>query len=239
MTRLRSLALKISNVVVRRAPENSKEWAQAMAREMEFIPGDWAALRWTLGSTRILLECPETPISSLADVPLSARRFAKVIRKRTVSGCVVCMLETFMFMSFAHRMRNPTQRLGCYLVVGAMLYMAIQLLARRGSLSASSSLPASVEAYRLELGRQRDFHRGGWFWSRWFMMILGPLLFCIGGAIADPARAPFLAFRAPFLAFMVAVLLFGFVVGVAENLSRARKYQRRIDDLDGVGKNEA
>lgn len=35
----------------RNAPENSREWASAMLRELEFIENDWAALLRALGST--------------------------------------------------------------------------------------------------------------------------------------------------------------------------------------------
>lgn len=231
MTQLRRWAKNISCVVVRLAPSEAKEWAQATAREMEFIESDWAALRWALGSGRILLERRETAISSLQEVPQAALRFAKQIRKRTALGCTVCVLETVCFASFPHWMRNPTQQLGCYLVVGAMLYMTLQLLARRGALSVRSNLPASADAYRLELERQRDFHSGGWLWSRLFMMVPGFLLFCIGGAIAHPALTEHFA-------TMEVVFVFFCVIAVPANLKFARKYQRRIDDLDAVERNE-
>lgn len=189
MTALRKLALKVSDFVVQFASPGSKDWARATLREIEFIEDDWTALRWALGSTRILLQRRELPISSVAEVPQAALRFAKEIRKRTVAGCIVCLTEAVWFGVFAHRMPNPIQRMGCYLLVGAMLYMLIQLLARRGALSLGGELPADPDAYRSELERQRDFHRDGWLWSRAIAMTPGLPLICLGGAIAHPASA--------------------------------------------------
>jgi hypothetical protein len=51
----RRLAAKLLRAVLRLAPEESREWASAMLRELEFIEGDWAALFWALGSTTAIL----------------------------------------------------------------------------------------------------------------------------------------------------------------------------------------
>src|SRR5580698_6454952 len=113
--RVRGLAKKVSCFVVRAARSGSKEWARATARETEFIQNDWAALRWALGSMRILWRPVDAPITSLVDVPQSARKFAKEIRKRTVIGTLVCVYEIVYFLSVLHGMRNTIERAGCYL----------------------------------------------------------------------------------------------------------------------------
>jgi hypothetical protein len=225
------LAMKIACFVVRAAPENSKDWARATAREMECIEGDWAALRWALGSLQVLWQPSEPRLASLAAVPEAALQFAEEIRKRTVLGCFAGAVEILCFGSYLYWMRNPTQQLGCYLLVGAMLYMLLQLLVRRGALSARGDVPASANAYRLELKRQLDFHRGGWLWSRTILMVPGVLLFCLGGAIDYPSLA-----RPYAMIAVVFVLLFGFAV--SQNLRVARRYQSRLDDLDAVERNE-
>jgi hypothetical protein len=56
MTLVRKLALSISTRVVRWAAPGCKDWAEAQARELAFIPSDWRALAWALGSTRVLLD---------------------------------------------------------------------------------------------------------------------------------------------------------------------------------------
>ena len=230
MTPLRRLAMKISDGVVRLAP-GAKDWARATAREIEFIEDDWVALRWALGSTRILLGRSEIPISSLVEVPQAAPRFAKEIHKRTVGGCVFCVVGTVWFGLGSYLLWNPTQRIGCYLLAGSMLYMAYQLLARRGTLSLRGELPASPNAYRSELERQRDYHCGGWLWSRVILMVPGFLLFCFGGVIALPRLTRFFAMWA-------AVFLILCVLAVPRNLRVARRYQRRMDDLDVIVKGE-
>lgn len=47
----RRLAEKLLSAVLRHAPDDSRDWASAMLRELDFIEGDWAALLWALGST--------------------------------------------------------------------------------------------------------------------------------------------------------------------------------------------
>lgn len=56
MTLVREWALKVSSAVVRYASPGCKEWAEGLAREIDFIEGDWAALGWAIGSTRVLLD---------------------------------------------------------------------------------------------------------------------------------------------------------------------------------------
>ena len=46
----RNLAKKLLDAVVRFAPVASRDWAQAMLRELDFVDNDWAALFWALGS---------------------------------------------------------------------------------------------------------------------------------------------------------------------------------------------
>jgi hypothetical protein len=51
----RTLAAKLLRAVVRLAPAESRDWAAAMLRELDFIEGDWAALFWALGSAAAIL----------------------------------------------------------------------------------------------------------------------------------------------------------------------------------------
>jgi hypothetical protein len=46
----RNLATKLLRAVLRHAPADSREWAEAMLRELDYIEGDWAALFWAMGS---------------------------------------------------------------------------------------------------------------------------------------------------------------------------------------------
>jgi DNA segregation ATPase FtsK/SpoIIIE-like protein len=51
----RTLAAKLLRAVVRLAPAESRDWAAAMLRELDFVDGDWAALFWALGSAAAIL----------------------------------------------------------------------------------------------------------------------------------------------------------------------------------------
>jgi hypothetical protein len=51
----RRLALALLRGVLRLAPEESREWASAMLRELDFIEGEWSALFWALGSAAAIL----------------------------------------------------------------------------------------------------------------------------------------------------------------------------------------
>ena len=51
----RKLAAVLLRAVLRLAPEESRKWAAAMLRELDFIEGDWAALFWALGSATAIL----------------------------------------------------------------------------------------------------------------------------------------------------------------------------------------
>ena len=51
----RTLAAKLLRAVVRLAPAESRDWAAAMLRELDFIEGDLAALLWALGSAAAIL----------------------------------------------------------------------------------------------------------------------------------------------------------------------------------------
>ncbi len=51
----RKLAGALLRGVLRLAPRESRIWAAAMLRELDFIHGDWAALSWALGSAAAIL----------------------------------------------------------------------------------------------------------------------------------------------------------------------------------------
>jgi len=51
----RKLAARLLGAAIRLAPPQSRDWACAMLRELDFIQGEWAALFWALGSTAAIL----------------------------------------------------------------------------------------------------------------------------------------------------------------------------------------
>ncbi len=226
----RRLALKILNAVVRFASPAAQDWAKAMLRELDFIENDWTALLWAIGSTRILLKRGDVPVADLSDIPRVAQHLTKKIRRRTLRGCVVTLGESVAFGWFLFIVPNTIQRLGCALTVAAMLYLTYQLWARHAREAPGETDPSACAIpYRAELERQRDFHCGWWFWSRLLIMLPGPILFCVGGVIAQPETTQ------GYFAIIVCLIALA-IAAIPLNLRLARKYQRQIDELDAVRK---
>src|ERR1700723_576811 len=76
MTLVRRLAVRISAKAVEKAKPRCKEWAEGLAREIEFVEGDWRALAWAIGSLRVLLRNPPKPLRNAAEVARAGRLFA-------------------------------------------------------------------------------------------------------------------------------------------------------------------
>jgi hypothetical protein len=58
MSAIRKFAVWLLNIALRHAPAESRDWAEAMLRELDFIESDWAAFFWALGCTgAISWEC--------------------------------------------------------------------------------------------------------------------------------------------------------------------------------------
>jgi hypothetical protein len=54
MTAARRFATRLLLAVARHVCAESREWAEAMLRELDFIESDWEALLWALGSARAM-----------------------------------------------------------------------------------------------------------------------------------------------------------------------------------------
>ncbi len=201
-----------------------------MLREMDFVEGDWAALFWALGSATALFKHLEAPMSNLSDVLSRTQALMKKIRRRTLMGYGICFGMIVAFGSFIFISPNTLQKVGSGLTVAAALYMTYQLYAGRNDKQPIETRPPACTAfYRTELERQRDFHRGVWFWSRLVIMIPGYILFLIGFAMAYPGLARGLAMIG--VCFIVLC-----IVAVPLNLRLSRKYQRQIDEVDSLPK---
>jgi hypothetical protein len=157
------------------------------------------------------------PLSDPLQIPPAAQNLAKIVRRRTVAGSVIALFEAACFTWIAYIVPTRMQRIASLLVVASMLYSAWQLFARR-----AREVSGQAHAYRAELERQRDFHRGLWFWSRLIVMIPGLLLFCIGNIAAKSSVV------------IGAVFLVLLILAVPLNLRTARGYQVKIDELDAV-----
>lgn len=155
------------------------------------------------------------------------------IRRRNSIGYAIGFFEIVWFSIFVFIVPNLVHRIGYFLLALGCGYMVYQLLLnqlqKRAAVIRAAKMgnAASIEFYRAELERQRDFHRGSRFWSRLVMLALGPLLF-FGFAIAHPQSDRFLWL------VVSALLLVLLVRAVPLNLRRARKYQAQINEIDAL-----
>ena len=131
MTLVRRAALEISSRVVRWASPGCKEWAEGLEREAEVIESDWAALRWALGSTRVLLDRRRAPLTSLDEIPAETQKLVEMARKHV--GILLAMSTTFGLIDLLgfFRARSNMGRAGASLVVLAWILAGTYLLMER------------------------------------------------------------------------------------------------------------
>jgi Mg2+/citrate symporter len=167
---------------------------------------------------------------SVDEIRKRAEQYRKRVHRRTLLGSAIAYSLIACFVLALFVLPNVLARTGSCLTIVACAYMLYQLHRRRGeALSPQSTGVAGIRAYRTELERQRDFHRGRWFWSRLLIFVPSYLLFIAGFAIAHPELAKVLAAIA-----MVAVIVA--ILAVPLQQKESKWYQRRIDELDALEK---
>jgi hypothetical protein len=236
MTRLRKLAVKISDTVVRRSLPAYKDWARATSRELEFIESDWAALRWALGSWKMAASCQmNASLTSMSDVPRAAAMFLKGARVSNVVNWVSLLWMGYWFSGiFPHTTANPSRLLGSGLILAILVYIACQAIAFRGwRFPLEGGLPVVANAYRLALERQRDFASGVWYWSRSAILVAGPLLSAYRAWLLKPSLVREIILRANLAAGVIIVVSL-LLTWPKIWLSPWRKYQRTLDQLDAL-----
>ncbi len=128
------------------------------------------------------------------------------------------------------------ERIGAVLTIfgtGYLIYQLRQTQGRKGwsALSGGDGSTTSFAYYRRELERMRDFHRGRLFWTRLVVLLPGPLVFCAGFTVAHPELLKSNLWNG-------ALLLTFATLAIPLNLWLARRYQRRIDELDLMQKEQ-
>jgi len=154
-----------------------------------------------------------------------AEKLRKGLRRRSVIGGGAAWIGVVIWTIFFFLFPNRLQRVGSILTVLGSAYLLVQLRMRPARAMPDVGETDCTEFYRAELERQRDFHRGKWFWSRLVVVLPGPVMFCVGFAQSHPEIALFIWLE-------LAVILVLAAIAVPLNLRLARKYQRRIDTLN-------
>lgn len=170
---------------------------------------------------------------SLAEIQSRIEQFDKKMSKRKWKGYAVCaaaiVCNVVAFFAFS----NLVARIGAALTAWGAGYILYQVrlyhLNRKTAVAnaARTGVAVSVEFYRAELQRIRDFTCGLWLWSRALMILPGPLVFLIGLQVSFPGIEPFVYAE-------IALFVILLVMAVPINLRISRKYQREIDQLNNL-----
>jgi hypothetical protein len=163
MTLVRRKALEISSWATWLASPGCKEWAEGLEREVAFIPSDWRALAWAIGSMRVVLDRRQAPIGSLAEVSAAAQKLVE--RVRLGGNIVVPLFQGPQYLWMFFLAKSWSERVGCGLVVFGSLLGGICLLMERRRLKPPykddvyDDDVACARFYRTELYRYTS-----WLW---------------------------------------------------------------------------
>jgi hypothetical protein len=165
---------------------------------------------------------------SLEEIKKKMGQLQKKVRRRNMVGGFGTLFLAVVCARFLFKAGNPIEGIAAGLLVIGAGYVGYQFLLIRKKPAAvirENEPLASAMFYRIELERQRDFHRGLWLWSRLVMVVPGVVVLLIGRALEHPERIHRIRLNAA--AFVVLAVL-----TVARQLRLARKYQREIDALE-------
>ena len=234
MTRLRKLAVKISDTVVCRSLPAYKDWAQATARELEFIESDWAALRWALGSWKLAASCQNAPLTSMSDVPRAARKFLRETRASTILTAASLLWMSYWFSGiFRHTVAGRQTDLGWGFLVAVLAYIVCEAISFRGwRFPRGVGLPEVADVYRSVLRHQRDVLSGVWYWWRATLIVAGPLLGAYHAWLLKPGGAREALLRGNLVAGGIIVLTLLVTRPVTRRV--VARYQRTLDQLDAL-----
>ncbi len=175
---------------------------------------------------------------SLDEIHKRIEKLDKKIHRRNSVGYLACFFVIAINILLLFIFPNLIERIGSVLIVLAAGYFVYEIRLSQRHKKADAATPAkmgstsSVEFYRAELQRQRDFHCGIWFWSRLVIFSPGPLVFMIGFQITHPELAAIV--NAEIACFLTLIAL-----AVPVNLKIARKYQRQINELESLQKDHS
>lgn len=182
-----------------------------------------------------LSQAIEAPTISLAFIhhhvaKLNAqfRRETQLVSWTVALGIVAALVALFIPAPDLSSARTYVTSLAVFLAIAGFIYVALQVR-RRGDqvpIRPEESIADSLNAYRTELQRRRDYYLGSWRWS------IGPLLpaavvFLISGFWFDPRPASRLHLGLLSVFAVVFTLL-----GALDHRRKARAFQEELDALE-------
>jgi hypothetical protein len=175
MSLVRIVALTISDEVVRWASPGCKEWAEGLEREARVIENDWAALRWSIGSMRVLLDRRAVPLTSLDEVPAATQKFVETTRWQAGFVLAMSIMQGLINLLPFFLARIILRPAGCAIVVLASILTGTYSFMERRRLKEPwkddiyDDLLACTSFYKEQLKRLDSI----WiYFSLWFCMTL-------------------------------------------------------------------
>jgi len=170
---------------------------------------------------------------STEDIRRRIEQMDKKLRRKRFAFYTVCGFLIAFFLAWEAISTNPLQRVGAMLTMLGVGYLAYQVHQNRVRKAppAENGRVASIEFHRTELERQRDFHRGTRLWSRMLIFVPGPMVFFAGFLMAHPEVATTIRLEAISFVLMA-------IAAVPLNRWMASKYQRQLDELDRLQRDQ-
>lgn len=162
------------------------------------------------------------------------KRLNRTLLIRDMTGWFVCVTEIAFFIACFILIPQTVARVGSVLIALGMAFMLGQVWLdqrrRRASRAAAetSGNINSLDYFRAELARQREFHRGVWFWSRMAALFPGMLVFGIGAIVVLPWPDNLVGYA------ITGVTVIICPIAIWLNLSKSKNYRCQIDALDAL-----
>lgn len=172
---------------------------------------------------------PATKLLTLPQVQRRGERMRRTLRVTAVLMTVMCIGLTVPFAFILADTHTFVERLGALLMFVGIGYLLSQLHRPWIEMRTPSATPAkpnstSIEYYKSELERLRDFSTGRVFWSRYAMLFPGYLIYFVGRTVANPKDTE--------MKFVLIAALIISIAAIPLNLYGARGAQKKVDEVN-------
>jgi len=176
----------------------------------------------------------EVTTMSIDEIRRKAGRFEHRIWWRNAREYAAMVLVMVCFGYYLYKFPHPAERAGSMLVIAGTLYIGWQLHKRASVRSApvETGFTTCLEFHVRELERQRDALNSLW---RWYLGPMIPGLVVFVAALTVSGRAPERQ-QPALIALWLAIFAASFWGVWKMNQRAARKLQRRIDELNAMGR---